>query len=192
LRRVPSWWSGKASPRVHTKLFMSSSALVLHSMLIRLFRLSLGPIVAAPREQADAAVLPPRDQSIAIMLDFMDPLRPGGGPGSQGRDAGLDQAGPLLGGGGAKQHGDQYGPGTLGLPLSKERAPPKADPTARPRQSWARAVWQPAGPSWHIRPSVNRSASTTSPSLIAARNGAFALSSDDACGPAKAGPKTRL
>jgi hypothetical protein len=69
-------------------------------------RIALRPVEAAAREQADAAVRLPGDQPITVMLNFMHPLRAGGRPRRERRDARLGKArgSPLRGGGGAEQH----------------------------------------------------------------------------------------
>ena len=41
---------------------------------------AVGPIVAVPREAADALTIPPHHQPIAVMLDFVDPQRAGRWP----------------------------------------------------------------------------------------------------------------
>jgi hypothetical protein len=48
---------------------------------------ALGPVVAVAGEQPYALALALDDQAIAVVLDLMEPLRPGGNLGSARRDA---------------------------------------------------------------------------------------------------------
>ena len=58
-------------------------------------RIAICPLVAAPSEQANPAALLADDQAVAIMLDFVNPLRSDRRLGGEGRDARLNDAGPL-------------------------------------------------------------------------------------------------
>jgi hypothetical protein len=66
-----------------------------------------------PAGKVVPVALLPGDQPVAVVLDFVHPLGPGGRPRSQGRDAGLDQTGPLPGRGGAEQHAINMGSASI-------------------------------------------------------------------------------
>src|SRR5260370_26900717 len=54
-------------------------------------RISLSPVIAAAREQANLAAPLADDQAVAIVLDLVNPVRPDRGLFRAGRDAGLDK-----------------------------------------------------------------------------------------------------
>jgi hypothetical protein len=54
--------------------------------------ISIGPVIAAAGEQANGVAVPAHDQRLAVVLDLVNPTRPRGGLGGQGRNAGIDEA----------------------------------------------------------------------------------------------------
>jgi hypothetical protein len=54
-------------------------------------RIAFGPVVAVAGEQPHALALALDDQAIAVMLDFVNPVRARGNLGSAGRNAGLNR-----------------------------------------------------------------------------------------------------
>ena len=55
-------------------------------------RLAVSPVVAAPGEQTDAVAVTAGDQSIAVVLDLVNPLRADRRLGRKRRNAGSDKA----------------------------------------------------------------------------------------------------
>ena len=57
-------------------------------------RIAVAPVVAVAGEQAHALALALDDQAVAVVLDFVKPVRPGRNLGSARRDAGLERSSP--------------------------------------------------------------------------------------------------
>jgi hypothetical protein len=90
---ILAWGSSLRSPTPRTVTFTNVGARQLvadHSLTInddrtRLEpgyglddpRKAMAPVVAAPCVEPDAIAIPPDDQPISVVLDLMDPLRPG-------------------------------------------------------------------------------------------------------------------
>src|ERR1700686_5874439 len=66
--------------------------------------IALGPVVAAAGEQAPPAGALARDEPVAVVLDFVNPLRAHWRLRGLGRDARFDDAGPLRGRAATPQH----------------------------------------------------------------------------------------
>jgi hypothetical protein len=63
---------------------------IYSSARLRRSAISIRPVMAVPREQPDAPAISLNDQTIAVMFDFVNPVRPGWYTGGAGRDAGFE------------------------------------------------------------------------------------------------------